>query len=85
MPLVVGRIKPDKTVYASIFRSGKKIRIPVKIGKLDEEIAADSSKEVPQENKNKLGLGLKNISDLSQQEQKLLGQTEGVVLSLIHI
>ena len=83
LPLVVGRIKPDKTVYASIFRSGKKIRIPVKIGKLDEEVASDSSKEVPQENKNKLGLGLKNISDLSQQEQKLLGQTEGVVVSSV--
>ena len=81
LPLVVGRIPPEKNVKATIFRDGKKIIVPVKIGKLDEKIAQDTSEDKKEDNGNILGFTVKEISTLSAEERKQLGQETGLVIS----
>ena len=81
LPLVVGRIPPEKNVKATIFRDGKKIIVPVKIGKLDEKIAQDTTEDKKEDNGNILGFTVKEISTLSAEERKQLGQETGLVIS----
>ena len=83
LPLIVGRIPPNKSVKATIFRDGKKILIPVKIGKLDEKIAQDTSVEKKEETGNILGITVKEIATLTDQEKKQLGQNKGIVVSQV--
>ena len=81
LPLVVGRIPPEKNVKATIFRDGKKIIVPVKIGKLDEKIAQNTTEDKKEDNGNILGFTVKEISTLSAEERKQLGQETGLVIS----
>jgi serine protease Do len=83
LPLIVGRIPPEKKVNAMIFRDGKKVSIPVKIGKLDEKVAQDTTVEKKEETGNILGITIKDIVSLSEQEKKQLGQDKGVVVSSV--
>ena len=83
LPLVVGRIPPEKNVKATIFRDGKKIIVPVKIGKLDEKIAQDTTEDKKEDNGNILGFTVKEISTLSAEERKQLGQETGLVISSV--
>ena len=80
LPLIVGRIPPERKVNATIFRNGKKSVIPVTIGKLDEKVAQDISVDKEVESKNILGITVKDIASLSVAEKKQLGQEEGVVV-----
>ena len=81
LPLIVGRIPPEKKINATIFRDGKKVSVPVKIGKLDEKVAQDTTVEKKEETGNILGITIKDIASLSEQEKKQLGQDKGVVVS----
>mgnify|MGYP001229062631 CR=1 len=81
LPLIVGRIPPEKKVNATIFRDGKKVSVPVTIGKLDEKIAQDITVDKKEESGNIFGITVKDIASLTDTEKKQLGQDKGVVVS----
>ena len=55
----------------------------MKIGKLDEKIAQDTSVEKKEETGNILGITVKEIATLTDQEKKQLGQNKGIVVSQV--
>ncbi|MDC2965233.1 DegQ family serine endoprotease [Gammaproteobacteria bacterium] len=81
LPLIVGRIPPEKKVNATIFRDGKKETVSVTTGKLDEKVAQDTTVDKKEETGNILGIAVRDISSLTDAEQKQLGQDKGVVVS----
>ena len=83
LPLIVGRIPPNKNVNATIFRNGEKISVPVKIGKLDEKVAQETSEEKKEEKGNILGIAVVDIASLTEAEKNQLGQDNGVVVSRV--
>ena len=83
LPLVVGRISPNKNVNATIFRDGKKVSVPIKIGKLDEKIAQDITVEKKAEPKNVLGIAVKDIASLTDAEKKQIGRNKGVIVTRV--
>ena len=83
LPLIVGRIPPEKKVNATIFRDGKKVSVPVTTGKLDEKVTQDTTVDRKEETGNILGIAVKDIASLSDPEQKQLGQNKGVVVSSV--
>ena len=83
LPLVVGRISPNKNVNATIFRDGKKVSVPIKIGKLDEKIAQDITVEKKAEPKNILGIAVKDIASLTDAEKKQIGRNKGVIVTRV--
>jgi len=83
LPLIVGRIPPEKKVNATIFRDGKKQTVSVITGKLDEKVAQDTTVDKKEETGNILGIAVKDIASLTDQEQKQLGQDKGVVVSSV--
>ena len=74
LPLIVGRIPPEKKVNATIFRDGKKETVSVTTGKLDEKVAQDTTVDKKEETGNILGIAVKDIASLTEPEQKQLGQ-----------
>ena len=83
LPLIVGRIPPEKKVNATIFRDGKKETVSVTTGKLDEKVAQDTTVDKKEETGNILGIAVKDIASLTEPEQKQLGQDKGVVVSRV--
>ena len=83
LPLIVGRIPPEKKVNATIFRDGKKETVSVTTGKLDEKVAQDTTVDKKEETGNILGIAVKDIASLTDPEQKQLGQDKGVVVSSV--
>ena len=83
LPLIVGRIPPNKNVNATVFRNGEKISVPVKVGKLDEKVAQETSEEKKEEKGNILGIAVVEIASLSEAEKNQLGQDNGVVVSRV--
>ena len=83
LPLIVGRIPPEKKVNATIFRDGKKETVSVITGKLDEKVAQDTTVDKKEETGNLLGIAVKDIASLTDAEQKQLGQDKGVVVSSV--
>tara|TARA_Y100000816_G_scaffold289943_1_gene277506 strand:+ start:1252 stop:2667 length:1416 start_codon:yes stop_codon:yes gene_type:complete len=83
LPLIVGRIPPNKNVNATIFRNGEKISVPVKIGKLDEKVAQDTTEENKEEKGDILALTVVDIASLTDAEKNQLGQDKGVVVSRV--
>ena len=83
LPLIVGRIPPEKKVKATIFRDGKKVSVSVTTGKLDEKVAQDTTVDKKEETGNILGIAVKDIASLTEAEQKQLGRDKGVVVSSV--
>ena len=83
LPLIVGRIPPNKNVNATVFRNGEKISVPVKVGKLDEKVAQETSEEKKEEKGNILGIAVVDIASLTEAEKNQLGQDNGVVVSRV--
>tara|TARA_A100001011_G_scaffold54496_1_gene53163 strand:- start:24500 stop:25912 length:1413 start_codon:yes stop_codon:yes gene_type:complete len=68
LPLIVGRIKPESTVDALIFRSGIEKKIRVKVGIL-EEIKKEKVIPVSQDKSDDLlGLKLKSVENLPKEK-----------------
>jgi len=83
LPRIVGATNPGKTVNIKIWRSGKKINIPVKLGEWeDDQVASleeDNRDNKPKvENKyNELGLSLRSIN---KKEMKAAVLEHGVII-----
>jgi len=83
LPRIVGATNPGKTVNIKIWRSGKKINIPVKLGEWeDDQVASlgdDNRDKKPKvENKyNELGLSLRSIN---KKEMKAAVLEHGVII-----
>ena len=73
LPLIVGRIPPEKKVNATIFRDGKKETVSVTTGKLDEKVAQDTTVDKKEETGNILGIAVKDIASLDGSRTKTIG------------
>ena len=78
LPLIVGRIKPETTVDALIFRSGIEKKIRVKVGMLEE---IKKEKVIPasqDKNDDLLGLKLISVENLPEERIKQIQLEKGV-------
>ena len=78
LPLIVGRIKPETTVDALIFRSGIEKKIRVKVGMLEE---IKKEKVIPasqDKNDDLLGLKLISVKNLPEERIKQIQLEKGV-------
>jgi serine protease Do len=81
--LKVSMMKPGTTVHLDVFRDGKDIQVPVKLGEMpsDSEQAANHP---PQENGGALdGLSVDNLTPAIARELRLPPDTRGVVVSSV--
>ena len=78
LPLIVGRIKPETSVNAVIFRSGIEKKIRVKVGVLEE---ATKNKVIPasiNKNDDMLGLKLSSLENFSKEKKEQLQVENGI-------
>jgi serine protease Do len=76
LPLIVGRIPPEKKVNATIFRDGKKVTVSVTTGKLDEKVAQDTTVEKKEETGNILGIACQRYRLLDGSRTKTIGSRQ---------
>lgn len=80
LPLIVGRIKPDTTVDAVIFRSGIEKKMRVKVGVLEEIKTENIIPAAEDKIDDLLGLKLVPVMELSSEKVKQLNVESGVLV-----
>ena len=78
LPLIVGRIKPDTTVDAVIFRSGIEKKMRVKVGVLEEITTENIIPAAEDKIDDLLGLKLVPVKELSSEKVEQLKVESGV-------
>ena len=78
LPLIVGRIKPDTTVDAVIFRSGIEKKMRVKVGVLEEITTENIIPATEDKIDDLLGLKLVPVKELSSEKVEQLKVESGV-------
>ena len=78
LPLIVGRIKPDTTVDAVIFRSGIEKKMRVKVGVLEETKTENIIPALEDKIDDLLGLKLVPVKELSSEKVEQLKVESGV-------
>ena len=78
LPLIVGRIKPDTTVDAVIFRSGIEKKMRVKVGVLEEIKTENTIPAAEDKIDDLLGLKLIPVKELSSEKVEQLKVESGV-------
>ena len=78
LPLIVGRIKPDTTVDAVIFRSGIEKKMRVKVGVLEEIKTENTIPAAEDKIDDLLGLKLVPVKELSSEKVEQLKVESGV-------
>jgi serine protease Do len=84
LPLIVGRIKPDTKVDALVFRNKREKMIAVKVGQLEEldpnqPVIAEKS-----EKRNKLGIIVGSIEEISPENRERLNISNGVLVKEVY-
>ena len=84
LPLIVGRIKPDTKVDALVFRNKREKMIAVKVGQLEEldpnqPVIAEKS-----EKRNKLGIIVGSIEEISPENRERLNISKGVLVKEVY-
>ena len=78
LPLIVGRIKPNTTVDAVIFRSGIEKKMRVKVGVLEENKTENIIPAAEDKSDDLLGLKLVPVKELSSEKVEQLKVESGV-------
>ena len=82
--MIVGRIKPDTKVDALVFRNKREKMIAVKVGQLEEldpnqPVIAEKS-----EKRNKLGIIVGSIEEISPENRERLNISNGVLVKEVY-